>query len=255
MRYPAGLAAIVLMLTPALAAAGGPLRDGASVPAPASAEPGWTYDAGTAGAFEPISPGKAVLYSLLLPGLGDYKLGNRGRATVFFSVEAAVWVSYAVFQQQGSSREEEYQNLAVQFAGVSRTGHSDEFYATVREYDSSVQYEADVKNDGRYALGEVLNSQQLEQYFIENRVADYETWQWVSNDRRLQYSEVRSSSKTSYRRADYMLAAAVTNRVVSSIFAYASARGMEKSRDVGFDLRVSPAPGGVDVAFSVTKPF
>jgi hypothetical protein len=230
------------------------LRDAASVPAPLAAD---RRQAGAANAApaEPISPGKAVLYSLLIPGLGDYMLGNHSRAAVFFAVEGGIWISYAVFETQGSQREDDYQQLAVQFAGVSRTGHSDEFYATIRDYDNSNIYEADVKNDGRFELLEVLTADQLEQYFIENRVDDYEPWAWASHDLRLQYSEVRSSSKTSYRRADYMFAAAAANRLVSAIVAYASARSMRKDNQVGYQLHLAPAPGGVDVAFTLTRSF
>ena len=231
------------------------LRDAASVPAPASSDDAWRYDSGVGEASEPLSPGKAVLYSLLLPGLGDYKLGNRGRASAFFAVEGVIWISYAVFQTQGSQREDEYQELAVRFAGVTQTGHSEDFYATIREYDNSDIYEADIKDDGRFDLGQVLTADQLEQYFIENRVTDYEAWRWQSNDYRLQYSEVRSSSKTSYRRADYMIAAAAVNRVVSAIVAYASARSMRTDGDVGYRLHLTPAPGGVDVALALTRAF
>jgi hypothetical protein len=251
---PALLGLIAVLFVPSLAGAES-LRDAASVPVPLTETVSWNYQEDPGQSFEPISPGKAVLYSLLIPGLGDYKLGNRGRAAVFFAVEAGIWVSYAVFQGQGSSREDEYQNLAMLFAGVSRTGHSDEFYATIRDYDNASIYEADVKDDGRYDLGQVLTNDQLEQYFIENRVSDYEPWVWSSLDRRLQYSEARSSSKTAYRRADYMFAAAAANRLVSAIFAYASARGMHKDGDVGYRLDLSPAPGGVDVAFTLTRPF
>lgn len=254
----AAWAVVAAGLFPASAVAEPPapsLRDAAAVPAPAAAGSTWQYDAGTVEGSEPLSPGKAVLYSLLLPGLGDYKLGNRGRAAVFFAVEGAIWVSYGVFQSQGGAREDEYEDLAVQFAGVTRTGHSDEFYATIRDYDNSDIYEADVKDEGRFELLRVLTAAELEQYFIENRVEDYEPWRWSSLERRLQYSEVRSSSKTSYRRADYMLAAAATNRVVSAIFAYASARGMRKDADVGYHLHLSPAPGGIEVAFTLTRAF
>ncbi len=254
MRRIAVLLILAALSLPAPGSAGS-LRDAASVPAPPAEANAWQYDADTRGVSEPLSPGKAVLYSLLIPGLGDYKLGNHGRAAAFFAVEGAIWVSYAVFQMQGSGREDEYQNLAVQFAGVTQTGHSDEFYATIREYDNSAIYEADVKDDGRFELRQVLTSAELQQYFIENRVADYEPWQWTSLERRLQYSEMRSSSKTSYRRADYMFAAAAANRVVSAIFAYAAARGMHKDTDVGYRLDLSPAPGGVDVAFTLTRPF
>ena len=209
----------------------------------------------------PISPAKAVLYSLLLPGLGDYQLGNKGRATAFFAAEGLIWISYAVFEVQGHQREDEYQDLAVRFAGVSRTGHSDEFYATLREYDDSGQYEADVKYEGRIELSDDgaypdrVGADALDRYFIENRMDDYEPWQWVSHDRRLQYSEVRSASKTSYRRADYMLAAAAANRVVSAIVAFASARSLQSSQDVGYRLDFVPAARGVDVSLTLTRSF
>jgi hypothetical protein len=207
-----------------------------------------------------VSATKAVLYSLLLPGLGDYQLGNKGRATAFFAAEGIIWISYATFEVQGHQRQDDYEQLAVQFAGVSRTGHSDDFYARVREFDNSDQYEADVKNTGRQDIYdethslESINADALENYFVANRVSDYEPWTWASLDRRLQYSEVRSSSKTSYRRADYMLAAAVANRLVSAVVAFTAARNMEPQK-VGYHLDFSPAPSGVDVTFALTRSF
>jgi len=216
---------------------------------------------GTVDDHSPISPTRAVLYSLLLPGLGDYQLGNKGRATFFFAAEGLIWLSYAVFEVQGSQREDEYQDLAARFAGVSNSGHSDEFYATLRDYDNSDEYEADVKFDGRIELSEDglypdrINADALDQYFTDNRLEDYEPWQWASMDRRLQYSEVRSASKTSYRRADYMFAAAAANRVVSAIVAFSAARGAQKSNDVGYRLDFTPAPRGVDLSLTFTRSF
>ncbi|HEX5131998.1 MAG TPA: hypothetical protein VFX92_05885 [Candidatus Krumholzibacteria bacterium] len=250
------LAGLIILLLPLTVRAETPsLRDAASVPAAAGPSSAWEYDGGVGEAAEPISPGKAVLYSLLLPGLGDYQLGHKERASMFFAIEGGIWISYVVFKQQGSGREDEYQQMAVRFAGVDRTGHSDDFYATLREYDNSNVYEADIKDDGRYDLRQVLTADQMEQYFIENRLEDYVPWQWESNDYRLQYSEVRSSSKTAYRRADYMLAAAAANRVASAIVAFASARAANQQSDLGYRLEVSPARAGLDVTFTLTRSF
>ena len=244
----------VLVASPALADFS--LRDAASTPATIDAASAreWNYEDGEATTAAPLSPTKAVLYSLLLPGLGDWKLGNRNRAATFFAVEGVIWVSFVAFEIQGHDLEDEYQNLAVIFAGVTSTGHSDDFYATIRDYDNSDEYAADVKTDGRFAAPYPytdIGSEALEQYFVVYRVADYEPWLWESTDRRLQYSEVRSASKTAYRRADYMIAAAAANRVVSAIFAYAGARSMAK-HDVGMNLDVSPRGS---VAFTLTKGF
>ncbi len=245
--------AMTIVCTMSAAALAGPaqfsLRDAASTPAAVSAPANeWNYQEETAGTDATLSPGKAVLYSLLLPGLGDWKLGNKNRATVFFALEGLIWVSYATFQVQGGNYENEYEDLAVRFAGVSGTDHSDDFYATIRDYDSSEEYEADIKNEGRYYD---TGSEALDQYFIDNRVEDYQPWLWASTDRRLQYSETRSASKTAYRRADYMIAAAAANRVVSAVFAYAGARSAAK-HEVGLNLDVSPRG---DVTLELTKKF
>jgi len=257
------LFAACLLIAPAAYAGETPsLRD--AVPATAGgASAAWEWQAEGVEAAAPVSTSKAVLYSLLLPGLGDWQLGNKGRAAAFFAVEGAIWISYAVFEVQGGQREDEYESLAVRFAGVTRTGHSDEYYAKLRDYDTSEAYEADVKLDGRielatqYGVG-AIGADALEQYFTDHRVSDYEPWQWSSLDRRLQYSEVRSSSKTSYRRADYMIAAAAANRLVSAVFAYAGARSLNKAAeagDVGYRLDVTPRAHGVDVAMVLTRSF
>ncbi len=241
-----------LVAGPALAE-GFSLRDAAGARAtidPAAA-PEWSYQEGDAGTDAPLSTGKAVLYSLLLPGLGDWKLGHKDRAAVFFAVEGVIWVSFIAFEVQGSDYEEEYQDLAARFAGVTSTDHSDDFYATIRDYDSAEEYEASIKNEGQFELYPNIGSEALDRYFTENRVEDYEPWLWASTDRRLQYSEVRSASKTAYRRADYMLAAAATNRVVSAIFAYAAARSAAK-HEVELNMKISPRG---DFALTLTKGF
>lgn len=180
---------------------------------------------------EPLSASKAALYSLLLPGLGDYRSGHKGRAVVFFGVEAAIWTAFIVSRVQGDQRESSYQDYAVRFAGVSNTGHSDDFYALIREYDNSVEYEAAIKSEGRAALWPDVNqpppdldADQLERYFLENRVGDYEPWEWQSLQHKVQFQETRSASKNAYRRATFALAAAAANRVVSAVFTYTTVR-------------------------------
>lgn len=256
--------AAVLMLGAPAARAGSPLTLRDAVPSTttdASRETAWSDMSEVQGEDAPISPTKAVLYSLLLPGLGDYQLGNKGRASMFFAAEGLIWISYAVFEVQGGQREDEYHSLAARFAGVSDDGHSDEFYAKLRDYDNSDEYEADVKFDGRIELSdnglypERISADALDQYFTDNQIEDYEPWQWSSVDRRLQYSEVRSSSKTSYRRADYMFVAAAANRVVSAIVAFSAARSAEKASEVGYRLDFTPAARGVDLSLTFTRSF
>jgi hypothetical protein len=205
-----------------------------------------------------ISAGRAALYSLLIPGLGDYKSGNRSRGYVFFGVEAAIWTTFIVARVQGQQREDSYEEWAVLFGGVENTGHSDDFYVLIREYGNSAEYEADIKQEGREALWPDVAYEPLEDYFVRNRVADYEEWEWASLDAKIQFQEIRSASKNAYRLSSFALAAAVANRLVSAVVAYTSVRhaetgDSEQARRYRIDF--TPPRSGYEAAVTISRRF
>lgn len=178
-----------------------------------------------------LSATKAVLYSLLLPGLGDWYVGEKNRAKSFFIVDATLWIAFIAFQVQGHDLENSYQELAQAAAGVSSTGHSEDFYSTVGQYNSSDDYEAYFKKESRLELWPDVGYDALESYYIQNRVTDFEEWAWESFDVRVDYRQQRSASKVAYRRSSYVLAAAALNRVVASMFAYQAVRSSRGNAD------------------------
>jgi hypothetical protein len=208
------------------------------------------------------SKSKAVLYSLLLPGFGHYYVGDRTGARTFFAVEAATWTSFIVFQVQGHRREEGYRDYAQVFAGISGSDHSDAYYSLIAEYNSWVEYEQDVKNEGRFALYPKTDAATLDEYFVENRVSDYEQWNWRSSDVRRDFRSLRSSSKRSYRRALYAVAVAAANRAASAFFVIKATndanRRLEGDR-VGYRLEFGPPvahPGdGFQTGLSIVATF
>lgn len=215
---------------------------------------------------ERLSAGRAVGYSLLIPGLGDWYAGNHSRAIVSFGIEAAIWVGYFVSQDQASQREEAYRNYATYFAGVSSTGHSDDYYALLREYDNWEQYQADLILDARIegydgSLNPDLGAEALERYFVANRVSDFEPWQWQSLDNKVQFQEMRSASKNAERRSDYLIAAAVANRLVAAVFAYMSVRGAnaanaEENASTGrYHIDFTPPREDYEAAVTLTRSF
>ena len=187
----------------------------------------------------PKSKGKAVMYSLLLPGLGHWYVGDKRGARTFFVIEAVTWTAFVVFEVQGRLREEGYEDFAQVFAGVTGDNHSDDYYDIIAEYDSWVDYEMAVKTEGRFALYPDGDAAALEEYFVENRVSDYEPWEWRSPDTRRDYRGIRSASKRSYRRALYAVAVAAVNRAASAFFAIKATNDanerLEKDR-IGYHL-------------------
>jgi hypothetical protein len=127
------------------------------------------------------------------------------------------------------------------FAGISSSDHSDDYYSIIAEYDSWVAYEAAVKSEGRFAIYPDADAAALEEYFVENRVSDYEAWEWKSADVRREFRSSRSSSKTSYRRALYAVAVAGANRVASAFFSLKATNDANRAlagRRVGYRLEI-----------------
>jgi hypothetical protein len=217
--------------------------DGAAAVARLEANPAFLGAEETAAGEAPKSKSRAVLYSLLLPGLGHNYVGDRKGAAAFLAVEAATWTSFIVFEVQGYLREESYEDRAQVFAGISGGGHSDDYYGIIAEYDSWMEYEKDVKSEGRFALYPDAGAAELEEYFIENRVSDYEPWVWKSADDRRDFRSLRSDSKLSYRRGLYAVAVAAANRVASAFFALKATndanRALEERR-IGYRLEFGP---------------
>lgn len=235
------------------------LRDSDPPAAPRFA--GYAPAPGSSGSAAP-SASRAVLYSLLLPGLGQYVLGEKGAAAAFFTAEGAIWTSFIIFEAQSHLRREQYKDYALAFGGISTTDHSDDFYREIGDFDSSEEYELFIKRDGRSYTYPNSDYETLEDYFVQNRISDFESWAWRSTDDREQYYSIRWGSRLASRRALYSLAAALGNRVISAVLAVRSSRSAEAASATDGDrqLRLSldsyPDPAGrVHVGVSLARNF
>ncbi|MEE9269322.1 MAG: hypothetical protein V3V49_03590 [Candidatus Krumholzibacteria bacterium] len=191
------------------------------------------------------SIGRAILYSLALPGLGHRYLGRAGMARMFYVAEGAVWTSFVAFEVQGRLREDAYKDYAVQFAGLASSGHSDDYYALLTDFNSSDDYESQIRSEGRSEFFPGGDSQTLHDYYLSNRIGDFEPWAWSSENARLFYQERRAASKRAFRRRTYAVAAAIANRVVAVFFAVKVSREMSQRQSAmqrGFHIEIG-APG------------
>lgn len=148
---------------------------------------------------------KASLLSAVLPGAGQWYVGDRRRAYLMGGVEAGIWGAYLVFDNMGDN----WRDSAIDYAGVyAGTGgsHNDAYWITVGTYMDSDAYD-----DARMREARALQ----EPYPDPTSPAD--SWQWVNNDRRQGYWKLWGDAHDSYDRRDYMLAFALVNRVVSMV--------------------------------------
>ena len=159
----------------------------------------------------------AMLYSLLLPGLGEQYLGHTGRAKVFFVIEGLTWTSFAVFRIQGSHREDLYKEFARVHAGPSERNDS-EFYRTIGNFiaaDGPFSANEQVRRQARSIFPNDREAQ--DQFFAENAYTGDDAWEWESEDRLDAYKDLRTSSLDAYHRSELAVGVLVANRLLSVI--------------------------------------
>lgn len=150
-----------------------------------------------------LSTGKAILYSALLPGLGEHYAGSRGKAKYFFAVEAISWIGIGAFTVYGNVREDDMINFAAQNANAQLEGKDDFFLDMVGFYDDIDQYNS---------LGRVSDPERP--YLVDN---PENHWVWQSSSDREAYRELKNSSREAFRRRDFIIGVMIVNRVVSII--------------------------------------
>ncbi len=208
-----------------------------------------------------VTARKAILYSLLMPGLGQHYLGERIKAKTFFIAEGAIWASFIVFRAQKHLRSGSAKDFAVVFAGIDSRDHSDDFFREIGDYDSSDDYELVIKDEGRAYTYPNSNYLTLEDYYMQNRISDFEPWSWRSSQDRNRYYRLRWGSRLANRRSLYCLAAAMANRITSAVFALRSARAYGKNPTSGmnpYHIRFESNPaayGRTQFALSLTRDF
>lgn len=65
--------------------------------------------------FKTKSAKKAFLYSLVLPGAGQYYLGSKIKPALFLGLEAAFWIGYFSYHNKGEDKENAYKAFADMF--------------------------------------------------------------------------------------------------------------------------------------------
>ena len=193
---------------------------------------------------------KAALYSALLPGLGEYYVGNRRKARVFFAVEATAWIGYLSNRVYGNWKEDDLIRFASEYADANLEGKSQEFQDWVGFYDDIDQFNS---------LGRVQD--QDRPYLVDN---SENHWRWQSDEDKANYRNLKNSSREAFRRANFLVGLAVVNRIISIIDAVRDAkRSNSEIKDADFSLvgkikyrfKIHPFSNSKPVSFALVARF
>ena len=172
---------------------------------------------------------KAFFLSLLIPGAGQYYVGEKGWAKTFLLSEGLLWLGYAGFREYGSWRENDYRVFASVHAGVDPEGKDSEFFDDVGFYDSVFERNRVTRwEEGPEALLYAEGSQP--------------SWTWDSEASRLTFRSLRSSTLTARERSLYVVGGIILNHVMSAIQAARSASSGGEELQLG-QCRPDARPG------------
>jgi hypothetical protein len=199
------------------------------------------------------SKAKAALFSLMLPGAGQYYVsGGTMKAKLFFGIESGLWVSYYGFKQYSHYKKDASKGWAVLKAGANPDNKDNNYWIKMTYYDNR-----DINETDGYGYNQMIAVFDRENALLFPETQDY-YWNWDSKADRDKYRNLRNQSKTAGKRADLILGGIVLNHVYSAIEAFMAAghfnRRMEFS---GLNIYYSFKPDLFDpsIKFGITKSF
>ncbi len=146
--------------------------------------------------------GLAILYSLLLPGMGELYADAYDSGIYFTIADGALWGTYIGMNIYGNWQKDRYVAYAQTNGGAKIDGKDEDYYATIGEYLNIDQY-----NDEKA----------FERNFDEMYNTEHYFWKWNTSEERKNYRSMWVSSEQTFNDVRFVVGALLLNRVVSAI--------------------------------------
>ena len=156
------------------------------------------------------SAGVALLLSLVLPGGGQFYMGEHKAAVLFLSSEALIWLGLFANDAYHDQLVNDYQTYAVQHAQVDPKGKNKQYWTDIGKYDDI------------YAFNEQRARQRYFDAMYEENQQNY--WSWDVHQNRITYDANRLHANEVAARVVYFQAAVVLNHLASGLHAMYLAR-------------------------------
>ena len=152
--------------------------------------------------LEKKSAGLAILYSLLLPGMGELYADGYESGKYFTIAEGVLLATYIGMSVYANSQEDNYKAYATSNAKINTNGKDDSYFATISEFEDIFQY-----NDEKA----------LERNFDQMLNTESDFWKWGSTQDRQTYRSLWSSSEQTFNDLRFVVGLMLLNRVASAI--------------------------------------
>lgn len=171
------------------------------------------------------STGTAILYSLLLPGMGELYAGSYNSGIYFTIADGVLWGTFIGMNVYGNWQKDRYIAYAQTKAGITTDFKDDNYYATIGDYSDIEKYNDQMALEGNFQ--DMYNPQ-------------YYYWKWNSTEERRSYRSMWVSSEQTFNDVRFVVGALILNRVVSAINAVrlVSKYNNSISEEVSWDVSV-----------------
>lgn len=155
----------------------------------------------------------AIVYSLVLPGMGELYGGNYSSGKYFTIADGVLWGVYAGYNIYGNWQRNNYKTFARSNGGVNPAGKNADFYANIGAYVSQEEYNRRMGLDGNFK--EMYNG---EGYY----------WQWNGQSQRQEYRGMWERSEQAFNDVRFAVGALIVNRIISAFNAARVVRNHNK---------------------------
>jgi hypothetical protein len=144
----------------------------------------------------------AVLYSLLLPGMGELYAGNYSTGKYFTIAEGGLWITLGAVQWYATGLQDDARRFAVQHAQINLDGKDDQYFVDIGEFQNINDY-----------------NEQILRNRDAHKVYDLQTfyWNWDSDANRGTFDDLRVASDEKFNDVRFVAAAIGVNHLISAI--------------------------------------
>ncbi len=170
--------------------------------------------------FKGKSVKKAFLYSLIVPGSGEFYAGSKIRAAIFFGLDVTFWALYFNYHGKGKDKETEYRGFADNH--WLEDGYIQWLYDTYGITSDQDPYEDPETGDTAY-FSHHLPDTKTDQYY--EMIGKYEQfrWGWLDYDSLTNFSPTRETylgmrrdSNNLLNKAKYTAMFSLANHILSA---------------------------------------
>ncbi len=170
------------------------------------------------------SVGLAILFSAILPGMGELYADSYSSGKYFTIAEGTLWGVYFGMNTYSSWLKNQYISYAASTGGVNTQNKNADYYATIGGYSNIDEY------NNAMALQGSFNQMWGNSYY----------WNWNTENERKAYRNLWSSSEQARNNLRFVVGAMILNRIISVINAarLTAAYNKRQSPEVGWNVSV-----------------